>query len=374
MTKGTPITYERLLEDESLFRKVYDAYPEVMEAISGVVQGLLNSKKYEDADNIIGAMQNIDPNHPKVLYFYGLRQLESKNIPEAKVALSRLLEMIRDGKPMRLQPQIGCVSLLAMGISMYMFPAKESGDHEEAHDLFQEIYLEYSDARGVLTQDQRDLDQIARCLERIDSVLSQSEIKPAFAETLMVDLRKLLQEKTKGTQPLLSKRCGLNILFPSIVGHNPGADLPEGIKLDISISMGFESLTARPDTLYSIQDWLEQPIVFVGKRQTIGEVIKTLANADGAHAASQDRIEREHGEGKSGNLKLLVNDDIKHDITYRICAFVITWLAEYPELTEAFPILNKYRGRYEFNYRKAGFVPNWVDWDGKGFVRIKLGV
>ncbi|WP_148275610.1 hypothetical protein [Phaeobacter inhibens] len=257
---------------------------------------------------------------------------------------------------------------------MSMYPAKEAGKHDLVHELFQEIYLEYSSDRGALTQDQRDLDHVARCLARIDAILSQTEIEPAFAETLMVDLRKLIQKKTKRAQPLLSRRCGLRILLPSVVGHDPATEMPEGVKLDISLSMGFDPLTAQPDILYDIEDWLKQPIVFVGTRQTIGEVIEILANSDGAHAASQNQIEWQHGEGKSGNLKFLVNDDIKHDITYRLCAFLITWLSEYPELVEAFPVLEKYRGKYEFNFRTPGFAPSWANWGGKGFIRVKLDV
>lgn len=231
------------------------------------------------------------------------------------------------------------------------------------------MYAEYSKDRGKLTEDERDLENIARCLERMDDVLSRHQGSPAWAQGLMVDLRKLLYEKARGKRPLLGKRCGFNIFLPSVVGHNANTDLPEGIKLEFNIPMGNQPLTARPDVLYSIEDWLKQPIVYVDKEYSLQDIISLFSSIDGAHADSQDLIEKAHT--KSGKMKLIRNEQITYDIIYKICAFLVTWLAEYAELVEAFPILEKYRGKYRFNYLMPGFIPDWYK-PGSGTIQINF--
>lgn len=369
MKRQTTITIQHVLNDQVSVHDVYKANSKTLDWITGNAENFLDNRRYEEADKLIEKVRAVDPDHAGALYLYGMRQLESKNVSESKVALSRLLDLTRSGKQTAVQPREEGMSALAMGICLYMFPAKEDGDHDDVHDLFQELYAEYSKDRGRLTEDERDLENIARSLERMDTILSMHQDSPAWAQSLMVDLRKLLYERAKGKGALLGKRCGLNILLPSVVGHNARTDLPEGIKLEFSIPMGNQPLTARPDVLYCIEDWLKQPIVYVDKEYSLQEIIYLFSNIDGAHAETQDRIEKAHT--KSGNLKLIKNEQITYDIIYKTCAFLVTWLAEYTELVEAFSVLDKYRGKYRFNYLMPGFIPDWYK-QSTGTIRIKF--
>ena len=370
MSKQQPTGDQQMPDDPGALRNVYKSSPEMMDFLLSKAHGFLDNKKYEAADKLIETMQAIDPDHAGVLYLFGMRQLEKKNIQDSKTALSALLEQIRAGTQTAVKPREGCVSELAMGIGMYMFPAKESGDHDEVHGLFQELHAEYCDNRGSLTEDERDWENIARCLERIDVILTDHQGSPAWAQSLMVDLRKLVHEKAKGKGALLGQRCGLNILLPSVVGHGAPDNLPDGIKLEFNIPMGNQPLTAQPDVLYGIEEWLKQPIIYVDKEYSAEDIIYLYSNIEGAHAESQDRLDKAHGQ--SGKLKLIKNEDITYDIIYKICAFLITWLAEYSELVRAFPVLEKYRGKYKFNFLVPGFIPDWYKGNGKGTIRIKF--
>ena len=172
-------------------------------------------------------------------------------------------------------------------------------------------------------------------------------------------MRKLLYERAKGKGALLGVRCGLNIFLPAVTGHNAPTNLPAGVRLEFNIPMGNQPLTARPDVLLSLDNWLTQPVVFVERDYTVQDIIYEFANMEGAHAETQAQIEQNRAQ--SGQLKLIKNEQITYDIIYKICAFLVTWLAEYSELTTAFPVLEKYRGKYQFNYLVPGFIPNWYE-------------
>ena len=253
MKKKTEITIQQVLDDKVSVHKIYNINVKILNWILVNAEIYLDKGKYEEADNLIDKVRGVDPDHPGALCLYGMRQLQRKNISESKSALSKLLEITRSGKQATVQPREEGSSALAMAIGLYIFPAKEDGDHDDVHNLYQELYAEYCQDRGILTKDERDLQNIARCLERMDDVLSRHQGSPAWAQSLMVDLRKLLYEKAKGKGPLLGRRCGLNIFLPSVVGHNAPTDWPEYIKLEFNIPMGNQPLTARPDVLYSVE-------------------------------------------------------------------------------------------------------------------------
>ncbi len=169
----------------------------------------------------------------------------------------------------------------------------------------------------------------------------------------------------------LLARCGFNILLPSVFGHTPQNKLPKGLELQYSLPSGSMPLTAQLDILHNIDDWIKQPIIYFDKEYTFQDIIKLLANIDGAHSDTQQRIEDVHSPKKSGHLFLIENDQITYDLIYKICAFILTWLAEYEELTEVFPVLSEYKGKYTFNYLSPGFIPNWCKKTGSISIKTK---
>lgn len=138
-------------------------------------------------------------------------------------------------------------------------------------------------------------------------MLEESQGDRAWTQILMVDLRKLLYEKAKGKGALLgATRCGLNIFLPSVVGYKYPFDnlIPRNAITPLaSIPMASGPLTAQPYTLFCIEDWIEQPILFIAKEYSFKDIINILANIDGAHADTQEQI-----EDKSEDMMLIQNE------------------------------------------------------------------
>ncbi len=370
MSKQTKFTIENVLNDQVSVNDLYKIDIRTLDWIADNSSQYFRKQQYRKADVLVEKVLEVDAEHMKALYLKGMHKLKSQNIEEAKPILSRLLELTRSGSVIKWERHKDCTSDLAAVLELYMYATKENGDCEEAHQCFQEIYTKYSEDRGMLIDEERDIKNISYCLERIDTILSLPQGSPAWTQVLMVDLRKLLWDDKAPNRKALLARCGFNILLPSIAGHENSEELPEGVKLEFSVPMGSQPLAAEPAILYTIEDWVKQPIVYFKKEHSLQNVIKLLANIDGAHAETKNRMEDNHSSKKSGNITLIDNDQVTYDLVYKICAFLVTWLAEYQELIEVFPILIKYRGKYKINYLTLGFVPDWCKESGE--VQIKF--
>ncbi|MFY0611206.1 MAG: hypothetical protein JXQ99_06765 [Hyphomicrobiaceae bacterium] len=233
---------------------------------------------------------------------------------KAKIEFEKFLELIQSNKEIDLTSIEPGASNLSIALSNCMYAAKECNHHDEVHNLFKDLYNEFGGKGGTLTTDQRDLENINKCLKRMDEILAKPQGNPEWTDVLMTDLRKLLSDQKAPKEGALLSRCGFEVLLPSVFCHKPPKDLPSGVKLISSVPMGNQPLTARLDVLFGINDWNEQLAFHFNKDYSFKDIIKIFSNIQGAHADTQERITNNHSKLKSNNLTLLRNKEICRDV------------------------------------------------------------
>lgn len=363
MSKQTTINIEQVLKGQVSVESIYKLSPKYLDWIANNAFNFLQENKKEEALLLANKVVKVYPKHATALYLQGIIYLENHQITKSEKIFRKLLNFKHLKKNISLLPRKGCISILATINAYYMIVANEAGQHDKVHKIFQAIYNKYSKDRGTLTQDERDLKNIENCFKRMNTVLNYPQGDTALTQILMIDLRKLLWDEKAPNGKALLRRCGLNILLPSI-NDCKLSKFPKNSKPIFFVPMGNQPLTAKPDILYSVEDWLMQPIIFIGKEYSIKDIIKLLADVDGAHSDTQERIEKNHSLEKSGNIILFKNKQISYELIYKISAFLVTWLAEYRELVEKFPVLEKYKGKYMKDHFGFGLISKYGNQTG----------